>query len=248
MMVIGLGYRLIPMMLPSAMPSGRALASSAVLLEAGLIVTAGALLVGSRWLMAGAVSIVAGLVSAAVQLRRAVRQRRPRPPRLPAIDWSVWQVGSAFVWLAIAIIVGLLLAAGATMDAWYVESAWLYGVAGLVGWQAQMVAAVQGRLVPLYAWYRAFARRGGAPPDRAVHDLISPRLAAAVFAAWMAGVPMFAAGLALESTWSIRLAAMTLLAGVIAGAAHILVMLRRAGVPAADRPWADGGAAARGSS
>jgi hypothetical protein len=38
MMVVGLAYRLIPMMLPAAIPTGRALAVSAILIEAGLAV------------------------------------------------------------------------------------------------------------------------------------------------------------------------------------------------------------------
>jgi hypothetical protein len=227
MLVIGLGYRLIPMMLPSAMPSGRMLPSSALLLEAGVIGTAVALILGSSWVLVGAFLIVAGFASAGFHMRRAVADRKPRPPGLPAIDWSVLQVAGAAVWLLIAIVVGLLLAAGLTIDSWYVASAWLYGVAGLVGWLAQMVAAVQGRLVPLYAWYRARAWRG-APPKRSAHELVSPLLAAIVCAAWTIGVPLLAAGLAAAHAWSIRAAALALLAGVLAGGAHLVVMCARA--------------------
>jgi hypothetical protein len=240
MMVVGVAYRLIPMMLPSAMPSGRALVWSAVLLEVGLLVMAAALVTGSPWLVAGAACIVAGFASAALQLGRAAVDRRPRPPRLPAIDWSMWHVRGAAVWLVVAIVVGLLLSIGATVDAWYAESLWLYGVAGLVGWLAQMVAAVQGRLTPLYAWYRALARRGGAPPEQSAHDLISAPLAAFVFAVWTAGVPVLAAGLAWAHAPAIRAAAALLLAGVLAGAWHEVVMLRRAG--ASGPPRAPAGA------
>ena len=95
MMVVGVAYRLIPMMLPCAMPSGRALVWSALLLEGGLIVATIALVAGSSWLAIGALLIVSGFVSAAMRLRRAAAQRRPRPPRLPAIDWSMWQVRGA---------------------------------------------------------------------------------------------------------------------------------------------------------
>ena len=108
---------------------------------------------------------------------------------------------------------------------------WSYGVAGLVGWLAQMVAAVQGRLVPLYAWYRALARREGAPPECSVHDLVSARLAAVVFGAWTIGVPLLAAGLSLEQLTFIRVAAAALLIGVGAGVVHMWLTMRRTRAP-----------------
>jgi hypothetical protein len=242
MMVVGVAYRLIPMMIPSAMPSGRTLAWSAGLLEGGVIVTAIALVTGSSWLLIGALLIVSGFASAALQLGGAAAHRRPRPPRLAGIDWSLWQVRGALVWLAVAVVVGVMLAAGATTDVWYVESAWLYGIAGLVGWMAQMVAAVLGRLVPFYAWYRARARRGS-PPQRSVHDLISPRLAAIVCAAWTIGVPLLALGLSTAQTTCIRAAAAALLVGVCAGGSHVCVMIRRAGRPLTAPQLANGRAA-----
>jgi hypothetical protein len=228
MMVVGVAYRLVPMMLPSAMPAGRGLAVSAMLIESGLGVLVASLLTGLAWLPVGAALNVAGFAAAAARIGRAAVDRRPRPPRLPAIDWSMWQVGAAAIWLVIANVIGVLLALGATVDDWHLESLWLYGVAGLVGWLAQMVAAVQGRLMPMYAWYRAMARRGGAPPDRAVHDLVSAPLAAAVCVAWTSGVPLLAAGLALERHALTRSASALLLAGVLASAAHLAAMLRRA--------------------
>ena len=62
----------------------------------------------------------------------------------------------AFAWLLIAVAIGLALTLGAP-DGDVLRLMWIYGVAGLVGFLAQMVAGVQGRLVPLYAWYRASA-------------------------------------------------------------------------------------------
>jgi hypothetical protein len=46
MMVVGVGYRLLPMVLPSAMPRGRALYGSALLLQTGLIGLAATLVTG----------------------------------------------------------------------------------------------------------------------------------------------------------------------------------------------------------
>lgn len=104
---------------------------------------------------------------------------------------------------------------------------WIYGAAGLVGFLAQIVAGMQGRLIPLYAWYRAFAAKG-APPDIAANALPSASFARPIFILWTLGVPIMAWGLPAGNHYAIRLAAVFLLCGVILGAAYMLHMLRRA--------------------
>ena len=227
MMVVGLGYRLIPMMLPAAMPTGKSLALSAILIQAGLIVLVWALLAGSVWLPAGSGLIVAGVVSFAVQIRRTLKHRMPRPPALPHRDWSTWQAHAALLWLLAAVVSGLLLSVG-VRDAWRAPLAWCYGVAGLVGFLAQMVVGIQGRLLPMYAWYRALAIGKGAVPARAANELPSASFARAIFWSWAVGVPALAWGLAHQQQPLIVIGAAALLAGVAASSAYIAHMLTKA--------------------
>ena len=56
------------------------------------------------------------------------------------------------------------------------------GVTGLVGFLAQIVTGMQGRLEPLYAWYRTFDATG-TPPVVGANSLPSARFAAPIFAA-----------------------------------------------------------------
>ena len=49
MMVVGVAYRLLPMTLPSKMPSGRSMFVSAILLETGVLGLFVSLLLQSRW-------------------------------------------------------------------------------------------------------------------------------------------------------------------------------------------------------
>ena len=226
MMVVGLSYRLIPMMLPAAMPTGRTLALSAVFLEVGLALLLVTLLAGPSWIPLAAILITAGLVSFVVQVRRTLKHRLPRPPALPRRDWSTWQTHAALLWLVIATGLGLALSVGVGPD-WTLRVMWLYGTAGLIGFLAQIVVGMQGRLVPLYAWYRAFAARG-APPERAANSLPSSSFARAIFICWTAGVPLLTWGLAFEVTVAIRAAALLLLAGVLTGAVYQIQMLRAA--------------------
>jgi hypothetical protein len=225
MMAVGLSYRLIPMFVPAAMPSGRGLALSAILIELGLAVLFTAIVTRSPWLPAGAVLITAGLGSFVRQIRAAVRHKMPRPPALPARDWSTWQTHTALLWLLIATGLGLWLALGVP-GRFSIQVMWIYGVAGLVGFLTQIVVGMQGRLVPLYAWYRAFAANGGAPPPRGANELPSAAFAKAIFLLWTPAVPALTAGLAFAVEPLIAGSAACLLAGVGASAAYLVYLLR----------------------
>jgi hypothetical protein len=226
MMVIGLSYRLIPMILPAAMPAGRSLITSALAIEAGLVVVVVGLLRESRFVWIGALLILAGVASFAMQIRRTVARRMPRPPALPRRDWSTWQTHAAFFWLLVTAVIGVALSIGVPNER-RLSAMWIYGVAGLVGFLAQIVAGMQGRLVPMYAWYRAFGA-GGQPPARGANALPSERFARPIFLLWTIGVPLLAWGLPAANTLAIRIASVCLFAAVCTGAAYIAYMLRGA--------------------
>jgi hypothetical protein len=221
MMVVGLSYRLI---VPAAMPAGRGPALSAVLIEGGVAILVIALLASPAWVPAGAGLIAAGLASFVVQIRKTLQHRLPRPPALPRRDWSTWQTHAALLWLFAATGLGLALSLGVP-PAHRLTLMWIYGTAGLIGFLAQIVVGMQGRLVPLYAWYRAMAAKGS-PPDRAANALPSAAFARPIFIAWTLGVPLLAWGLAFESRPAIRMAALLLLAGVCLGAAYQVHLVR----------------------
>lgn len=226
MLVVGLSYRLIPMILPAAMPTGRSLAVSAMLMEAGLVVLVVTLLGFPSFTWIGALLILCGLAGFVTQIRRTVARRMPRPPALPARDWSTWQTHAAFVWLLVATALGVALSIGVP-DAARVTLMWIYGVAGLVGFLAQIVTGMQGRLVPLYAWYRGLAAKGG-PPEVGANSLPSAAFARPIFLLWTSGVVLLAWGLPSASHPAIRFGASLLLGGITAGAAYVAWMLRRA--------------------
>lgn len=235
MMVVGLAYRLIPMILPAAMPTGASLAWSAVLLQSGVTLVAFTLICDTGVVWSGALLIAAGLVSFAVQVRRMLGRRMPRPPALPRTDWSVWQTLAALLWMLAAAALGLALALGPNTR-WTASLAWWYGVAGLVGFLAQIVAGMQGRLVPMYAWYRAFAARSGRPPARSVHELPSPAFARVIFFAWTAGVPLLGVGLTNDHRHLIAAAATLMLAGIATGGVYLAYLLRAARAEATNDP------------
>jgi hypothetical protein len=231
MMVMGAGYRLLPMLLPSAMSTGRLVALSAVLLETGVIGLFVALLLRSRTAgLFGGVA-VAGI---AVFLSRVVwmkRHPRPAPPELRRPDWGVLHALQALGYLAAAAGLGLALAFSGSA-AWTLRSAPVYGVLGLVGFLAQIVVGVQQRLLPLYAWMRAYQEASFAMQPISPHATPVRLIQATGFALWTAGVPLLAAGLGLARPALLSAGAAVLLAAVVAGGIGHLVLFRRARRPA----------------
>ena len=109
MMVVGLSYRLIPMIVPAAMLTRTSMAHSAVLLEAGILVLAIGLVRHSAATLPGAILILAGFGSFLAHVRDIVKRKLPPPAALPRPDWATRQTHVAFGWLLLAAATGLVL-------------------------------------------------------------------------------------------------------------------------------------------
>ena len=98
LMVMAAGYRLFPMLLPAAMPSGRAVWASVVGAEVGLGLLATGMLLGATPVRAAGALLVAAAVALFLsRLVWMVRHRRPVPPERPRPDWALAHVAAAFV-------------------------------------------------------------------------------------------------------------------------------------------------------
>jgi hypothetical protein len=224
MMFVGLAYRLIPMIVPTAMPTGKSMALSAVFLEAGLLFLVVALIKESAWQAVAAWLIIAGLSSFVIHVRMALRHKLPPPAALPRPDWATWQTHVALLWLLVAGGAGVYIT-------WpnhgpLVSANWLYGTAGVLGFLAQVITGMQGRLLPMHAWYAAFDAAGRKPPARSAHTLASPRVAQLNLYCWTIGVPVLALGFMRVSPSMVRVASVVLLAGVVLGALQAIHVVR----------------------
>jgi hypothetical protein len=224
MMVVGLAYRLIPMIVPAEMPNRPRMAASAVLLETGAIGLSVGLIARSAWTPLAALVIIAGVASFVAEVRQIVRRKLSPPPALPRPDWATWQTHIAFVWLLVAASTGLLLTLPLSPE-WTIRFGWVYGTAGLVGFLAQIVVGIQGRLLPLYGWYRMMEGHHMQPPPRSAHTLASHGLARAILVTWTIGVPLLVLGLTSGSHATIALSSAVLLAGVTLNATQITTIM-----------------------
>lgn len=225
MMVVGVGYRLVPMILPAKMPTGRSLYASALLLEAGILGLFVSLLLQSRSSLVFGVLVIGGVAVFLGHVVWMVRHRVPRPAAAPRFDFAVAHAACAGACLAATIALGLFLLT-APLSATSLHAAAAYGVLGLIGFLAQMVVAMETRLLPMVSWYWAYAASDYLVPPPSPHGLREQTLQAVVLAAWVLGVPALAGGMAIESAGLVALGTASLFAGVgVASVDHVFVLI-----------------------
>lgn len=231
MMVVGVAYRLLPMVLPAEMPKGRGLWTSAILLQGGVTGLFVSLLFRSRATIVFAVVIVGGFAAFVRQVVWMVRRPRPRPPGLKMPDPAVLHAALALVSLVGACALGLWLVTSAESEA-TLRGAMAYGVLGLVGFLAQLIVGMEGRLLPLFAWYWAYANTGYRGPVPSPHQMAWRGGQEIVFVLWVFGVPALAGGLAFDAVPFVSAAAWSLLAATLLDSANVFRIVRNAFVGA----------------
>ena len=227
MMVVGMAYRLLPMVLPAAMPGGPTLWISAVLLEAGVSGLFATLLLRSRLVWMFALIVIAGFAAFASHVVWMLRHRRPRPAGLNGPDLAVLHAGASFGWLAVASALGVWLTL-AEPSSNTLRVAMAYGVFGLVGFLAQMVVGMESRLLPVFAWYWAYANTSDKGPVPSPHEMAWRYGQELVFLLWLFGVPALAGGLALDAVPFVRAGAWCLFAATLVDGANVARVLRHA--------------------
>jgi hypothetical protein len=90
-----------------------------------------------------------------------------------------------------------------------------YGVLGLIGFLAQMIIAMEARLLPMVTWFWAYeaSRYTVSPPSP--HVMRDRFLQAVVFGGWTIGVPALAVGMWAESVRLVSVGAWMLFVGVV---------------------------------
>jgi hypothetical protein len=226
MMVVGIAYRLLPMVLPAKPPTGRSVYASAILMETGVLGLFVSLLARSRWTPLFGGLILAGLGAFVAHVVGMVRHPKRRPPEAPRFDFGIAHAGAAGLWLVGAAIIGAVLLSRPMSDA-TLRASLAYGTFGLLGFLAQMVVAMQVRLIPLFAWYQGYSASDFKIPPPSPWTMHDRALQAVTFAAWTFGVPAIGAGLAFELIPLLAAGAWVLFAGVAVGAVdNVFALLR----------------------
>jgi hypothetical protein len=198
-----------------------------VLIEGGVAGLFIGLVMRSSNIWPFALLVIGGFGAFAAHVVWMLRHPRPSPPLLARPDPAVLHAGSSFVWLVVACLLGLWLSVAAP-SANTLRIATAYGVFGLVGFLAQMVVGMEGRLLPTFAWYWAFANTDFRGPVRSQHEMPWREARDLVFVLWQFGVPFLAVGLAFDAIPLLRAAAWCLLAATVLDTANAAWILRHA--------------------
>src|SRR5262245_15006284 len=197
LMVVGAGYRILPMVLPAAMPRGGLTLASGLVIEGGVLGLAAALLFSKTLVPAFASLTLLGLALFASRVGFMLANRRPAPVERPRPDWPLLHILQALAYLVVSCVLCLVLAVSTPSEG-SLRVALAYGVCGLVGFLCQLVVGVESRLLPLSAWLQAFAAGGYRELPSSLHTAM-PRLGGAVAVVlWSFGVPCLAAGLSFD--------------------------------------------------
>ena len=214
MMIVGVGYRMLPMTFPAKMPGERSMYASALLLEAGVLGLFVTLLIRSAAAAIFGGLIIAGLIAFGSCVVWMLRHRVSKPGGAPRVDFGRLHAAAAAVSLLIASAIGTaLLVRPSTPETLHAAAA--YGVFGLVGCFAQMVAAMETRLIPTAVWFWAYAASNYEVAPPSPHAMREPWLQATAFAGWTIGVLGLASGMWVESAALVRVGGWALFVGVV---------------------------------
>src|SRR5262245_20964224 len=197
MMVVGAGYRLLPMVIPSAMPSGPGLWASVILLQSGAMGLFFTLAAGRGSSAAFGLLATAGFGAFLGHVVWMMRHRRPAPAGTVGPDYGVLHAVQAMGYLILSAGLGLVLTI-IPASTWTLRLGAVYGVAGLAGFLSQMVVGIGSRLYPLFSVLQAVVHgvdSSEIPPPR---DILDRRLQAPALLLWSAGVPVLGAGFFFE--------------------------------------------------
>lgn len=222
MMVIGLAYRLLPMVIPAASPAGPTLYISAILLEAGIVGLFVTLVRRSDLAPWFAGVIIAGFVAAGAHFVWMLKRRRTPAPGTSRRGFAIAHIATAGAWLMGACVCGVVLAAS-PMTEMTLRAALVYGVFGLVGFLAQIVVGFELHLLPTVAAYWALQRSGGvAIGSRPATNELQR---SAVYCGWLAGVPALGAGLFFNTPMVLAAGAWLLFAAVVLAAIDAAIIV-----------------------
>ena len=216
MMVMAAGYRLLPMILPAAVPTGRWVWSTAIVMEVGVLGLTAALYLDSNWSIPFGGIVVLGLGIFLSRVSWMLRNPRPSPRALRRPDFGVLHAGYALVCLVLAAALGMAILVAPPAE-WKLPAAMVYACLGLLGFLSQMVVGVASRLVPLFGWLRSFSKSEFQQLPPSPHDTPNRPVQRLTFFLWAVGIPLLIVGLATDAVSLIRLGASSLFVAVLAG-------------------------------
>ncbi|MGE3308760.1 MAG: hypothetical protein AB7O66_02230 [Limisphaerales bacterium] len=211
-LIIGVGYRLVPMFLISDIQSRARAWASIGLLNAGILLSFATIVLQHPLKPAAALVVIAGLGLYGIELTTIVRARRRR-----SVDGGLQVFLISQALLAPVALLGLWLAQpGLALDESVGRLENTYGFLGLFGVVALAILGMLHKILPFLIWFVAYSQEVGRSRTPTLQEMGSPRLQAACFVLWITGLGVGTAAILLAHTAASRFAALLLAAGLLA--------------------------------
>lgn len=221
MMIVAVSYKLVPMFTLGEVQSPRRAGWSLALLNAGLAGTFVAILLSSPWKAVFALVVVAGLVVYGWEITAMLRSRKRR-----VLDWGMKYFLTAIALLAPVSVLGVALAwPGMPLTALTTQLENVYGFLAFIGVITFAIVGMLYKILPFLVWYASYSQAIGRSKVPALSDLYSPRLQAAGYWLFMAGLLMTCVAAALGHGACARTGSVVLLASVVVFAVNVARIL-----------------------
>jgi len=217
--ICAVSYRLMPAFL---LPTRKVPATAIwqlYALAAATVLLAFRLFFAPQWTPLLAISVVLTLAWYLGLMGRLIWSRR-----MP-LDWSMWHVIAAMIWLAVTAVLGFVLSriGGGSETGSRIASA--YGLIALLGWASNYIIGVSYRLFPGFA---SGSRTDAARPAMTAAELSVGGTRAPVFLGFNLGIVVAAVGLCSGSLAAAQIGSAFIAMSAIAYAAATLWTLRHA--------------------
>lgn len=193
--IIGVGYKLIPMF-ALAHTEGEGLSRTIfALLNAGIILSSAAQLLGLPWIFTAAGLLVAvlaiGLFLQDIRHFFEVRRRRK-------LDLTMKYVIASLVSLALLVLAGWLVWIGLALGLGPIPPRinLAIGFFGIMGWVSLMILGQLYKIVPFLVWYNRYSSKVGLEPVPLLKDMFDETWGHRFFGLFLAGLTLSTAGLA----------------------------------------------------
>jgi len=217
--VVGAGSRMIPMFLGAAPDHERPLEWLWRIALVGLLLFVGGSgfgvgLLTYSGMLGMALAVVIFLTQALGWFRRRAQ---------PGLDPGTGHIASAFLWLTLALVTGLVLPAALSAAP---ALPLLYGLMVIPGWLSLVIAGVLYRILPALTWNRRHLRKAGQPGTPTPAELSRPGWGWASLILLNLGLGLMLIGVGLTLPALVRTGAVGYLAGVLTVLIHHFPLLR----------------------
>jgi hypothetical protein len=200
MLIVGVSYKLIPMFALSEIQCKTRAILSIILLNIGLAGAFVSILLRSPWKFPFALVLITALALFEIELIAILRARKRR-----VLDWGLKYFLTAIALLfPVSALAGVLAWPGLPFNRFTGQLENLYGFLGLVGVISFAILGMLYKIVPFLVWFGTYSRHVGRFRIPALADLYSEKWQIVGYLAFVSGLLITSAGIALSNQAVVR--------------------------------------------